>query len=105
MGAEKEKHFTTSEIAARSGKMKSQSPHLSTSEVASGSTCHPSVHLSTSEVAAKKRRIERRLKMHSKDGKPFHHLSTSEVAAKRKSVASGACKNLHRQHDKEGVRQ
>ena len=110
--AEKEKHFTTSEVAAQCGKMKSQSAHLSTSEVASGNTCRPNVHLSTSEVAAKKRRIEKRLKLQSKDSlKPLQHLSTSEVAAKRKSVAPGAGKNLQRStsevpahHDNEGER-
>ena len=110
--AEKEKHFTTSEVAAQCGKMKSQSAHLSTSEVASGNTCRLKLHLSTSEVAAKKRRIEKRLKLQSKDSlKPLQHLSTSEVAAKRKSVASGAGKNLQRStsevpahHDNEGER-
>ena len=110
--SEREKHFTTSEVAARSGKIRSRSPHLSTSEVASGNACKPNVHLSTSEVAAKKRRIERRLNLHSKESKPVQHLSTSEVAAKHKSIAHGAGKNPQRstseapaQHDEEGVRQ
>ena len=107
------KHFSTSEVAARSGKIKSTSQHLSTSEVASVNTGQPSVHLSTSEVAAKKRRDEKRLKLHSKEIQPVQHLSTSEVVANHRSIAPGPSKNPQRstsevpaqQHDKEAVRQ
>ena len=111
--ADKDKHFTTSEVAAGCNKMKIQSQHLSTSEVASGRTVQPSSHLSTSEVAAKNRGAEKRLKLLSKDGTLVQkngesvkvcNLSTSEVAVNHKSTSAGSTSGRSL-YDKEVVRQ
>ena len=111
--ADKDKHFTTSEVAAGCNKMKIQSQHLSTSEVASGRTVQPSSHLSTSEVAAKNRGAKKRLKLLSKDGTLVQkngesvkvcNLSTSEVAVNHKSTSAGSTSGRSL-YDKEVVRQ
>ena len=92
--AEREKHYSTSEVAAQSVNMKSRTLDLSTSEGSSNK--HQRVHLSTSEVAAENRR---RLKAGSKSVVPSLHtgekvessnLSTSEVAARGKNATQGS---------------
>ena len=92
--AEKEKHYSTSEVAAQSVNMKSRTLDLSSSE--GSSIKHQRVHLSTSEVAAENRR---RLKAGSKSVVPSLHtgekvvasnLSTSEVAARGKNATQGS---------------